>query len=101
MECSGANLLGVLCVIRLILEKVVALLVSFAVIFFIYGITKYITAGEDEDKRNKMKNLMIYCIIGLFVMVSMWGIVYLLVNSFNLDLKQEVEVPYFPEGSDS
>ena len=77
MECSGANLLGVLCVIRLILEKVVALLVSFAVIFFIYGI------------------------IGLFVMVSMWGIVYLLVNSFNLDLKREVEVPYFPEGSDS
>jgi len=88
-------LLGVLCVIRLILEKVVVLLVSFAVIFFIYGITKYITAGEDEE------NLMIYGIIGLFVMVSMWGIVYLLVNSFNLDLKREVEVPYFPEGSDS
>ena len=94
-------MLGVLCVIRLILEKVVVLLVSFAVIFFIYGITKYITAGEDEDKRNKMKNLMVYGIIGLFVIVSMWGIVYLLVNSFNLDLGKKVEVPYFPKGKGS
>ena len=85
MECSGANLLGVLCVIRLILEKVVVLLVSFAVIFFIYGITKYITAGEDEDKRNKMKNLMIYGIIGLFVMVSMWGLVIFLGTTFGIE----------------
>ena len=101
IKYEGVNLLGVLCVTQLILRRVVVLLVSFAVIFFIYVITKYITAGEDEDKRNKMKNLMVYGIIGLFVIVSMWGIVYLLVNSFNLDLGKKVEVPYFPKGKGS
>lgn len=95
IETIGTNLLGVLSITQTILRQVVVLLVSFAVVFFIYGITRYITAGENEDRRTKMKNLMIYGIIGLFVIVSMWGIVYVLVNTFNLNLSQNVEIPYF------
>ena len=56
-----------------ILSQVVILLIALAVVFFLYGILKYITAGEDEERRNKMRNLMIYGIIGLFVMISFWG----------------------------
>ena len=78
-----------------ILSQVIILLVAFAVVFFLYGILKYITAGDDEEKRTKMKNVMIYGIIGLFVMISFWGIVNILINTFELDTSPYVDVPYF------
>ena len=38
---------------------------------------------------------MIYGIIGLFVMISFWGIVNILINTFELDTYPYVDVPYF------
>ena len=43
---------------------------------------------------------MIYGVIGLFVMISFWGIVNILVKTFELDTTPNVEVPYF-KGSGS
>ena len=77
------------------LSQAVIVLVALAVVFFLYGILKYITAGDDEEKRGKMKNVMIYGIIGLFVMISFWGIVNILINTFELDTYPYVDVPYF------
>ena len=48
-----------------------------------------------KKKRTKMKNTMIYGIIGLFVMISFWGIVNILINTFELDTSPYVSVPYF------
>ena len=78
-----------------ILSQVVIILIALAVVFFLYGILKYIGSGDDEESRGKSKNVMIYGIIGLFVMVSFWGIVNILINTFELDTTPYVEVPYF------
>ena len=79
------------------LSQAVIILVALAVVFFLYGILKYITARDDEEKRGKMKNIMIYGIIGLFVMISFWGIVNILINTFELDTTPNVSVPYFDD----
>ena len=92
---GGGGLWNLFSIVMKILNQVVILLIGFAVVFFLYGILKYITAGEDEERRNKMKNLMIYGIIGLFVMISFWGIVNILVNTFELNTSPYVSVPYF------
>ena len=81
--------------------SVVILLFAFAVIFFLYGIVKYISSNDDEENRKKSKNIMIYGIIGLFVMVSFWGIVNILINTFELDTSPYVEVPYFYDSGTS
>jgi len=78
-----------------ILSQAVILLIALAVVFFLYGILKYIASGDDEESRKKSKNVMIYGIIGLFVMISFWGIVNILVNTFELDTAPYVSVPYF------
>ena len=78
-----------------ILSQVVILLIALAVVFFLYGILKYIASGDDEESRKKSKNVMIYGIIGLFVMISFWGIVNILINTFELDTTPYVDVPYF------
>ena len=68
-----------------ILGKLAPLLIAIAVIILLIAIVNYIRAGEDEEKRGAAKNLMIYGIIGLFVMVSLWGLVAILSGTFNLN----------------
>src|SRR3989338_3510669 len=69
--------------VETLLGKVVTLLISVAVIILIAAIISYIRAGEDEEKRGKARNMMIYGIIGLFVMVSLWGLVSILTGTFD------------------
>src|SRR3989338_4030248 len=92
---GGGSLWNLFYIVMDFLSQAVILLVALAVVFFLYGILKYITAGDDEEKRGKMKNVMIYGIIGLFVMISFWGIVNILINTFELDTYHYVDVPYF------
>ena len=68
-----------------ILGKLAPMLVAIAVIVLLVAIINYIRAGEEEEKREKAKSLMIYGIIGLFVMISLWGLVAILSGTFNLD----------------
>ena|SRR3989344_7281862 len=68
-----------------ILGKLAPMLVAIAVIVLLVAIVNYIRAGEEEEKRGKARDMMIYGIIGLFVMISLWGLVAILSGTFNLD----------------
>ena len=66
----------------------VAVPVVFALAFivFIFGIFLYfIAGGHDEEKRSKGRQLMLYGILGFFIMVSVWGLVNILTGSLTLD----------------
>jgi len=76
-----------------ILDIVVPLLIAIAVVIFLYGVVKYITAGGAEEKRAEARNVMIYGIVGLFVMVAVWGLVNILISTFGL----QTTVPLVPE----
>ena len=81
-----------------ILDDVIVLIVALAVVMFIWGVLKYITAGESEDKIREGRNYIIYGIIGIFVMVSVWGLVNILVNTLDLDTTNLV-IPTLPRPS--
>ena len=98
---GGGGLWNLFYIAMNFLSQAVILLIALAVVFFLYGILKYITAGDDEEKRTKMKNTIIYGIIGLFVMISFWGIVNILINTFELDTYPYVDVPYFDSSGTS
>ena len=61
-----------------IIADLIPLLVAVAVVVFIWGVIRYITAGESDEKRKAGRNLMIYGIIAIFVIVSIWGLVAIL-----------------------
>ena len=75
-----------------ILIALAGLFVGFAIFLFLYGILKYVGSGDNEEKRQEGRGVMIYGIIIIFVMVSIWGIVNLLDMSLYLDN----DVPYEP-----
>ncbi len=53
------------------------LLVALALVWFIWGIVIFIKNADDEKGRGEGKQKIIWGIISLFVIISMWGLVAL------------------------
>lgn len=66
-----------------ILQPIVNLLLAVAVVYFLYGVMKFIKDQGSEDAQLEGKQHMIWGIIGLFIMVSVYGILSF-INSFVL-----------------
>jgi len=52
------------------------IVVAIALLVFFWGLMKFIVKAGDEAEVKKGKGLMIWGVVALFVMVSIWGIVY-------------------------
>ena len=66
-----------------VLQPIIYLLFALAFIIFIWGIIQYVIAqGGDKEKLTKAKQTIVWGIVGLFIMVSAWGIVQVLCNFF-------------------
>jgi predicted nucleic acid-binding protein len=60
-------------------------MVGLAVAFFLWGVTKFVIAADDEKARSEAKGMMVYGIIGILVVVSIWGIISVLGGIFSLN----------------
>ncbi len=78
--------------------NVIPFLISLGLIMFLVGMVKFISAGDNEEKREGGRGLMIFGIIALFVMISVWGLVRILHNTF-FDSDQRFETPTLPKRS--
>ncbi|MBI2023395.1 hypothetical protein HYT01_02405 [Candidatus Giovannonibacteria bacterium] len=78
------NVQSALQTVQTILNAIIPILMILATIVFLWGVIKYITAGGDEEALKTGRSYMIFGLIGLFVMVAVWGIVTLLVNTFGV-----------------
>src|SRR3989338_9977743 len=57
-----------------------ALLFALALAYFLYGVFNYISVGAEEKKKEEARSTIIYGIIVLFVMSSVWGLVSFVQN---------------------
>ncbi len=78
------SLQGALAVIANLINLAIPVLIGAAVLVFMWGLFTYIMNVSDEEKRNEGKMMMIWGIIALFVMFSVFGLVNLLIGSFSL-----------------
>jgi len=67
-----------------VINAIVPFLVGLAVLIVIYGIVGYILNAADEEKRKEGQKFVIWGIVGIFVMISVWGLVNILYNTFHL-----------------
>jgi hypothetical protein len=76
-------------------KSLMPMLFALALAMFTYGVVNfYFLSGDDEAKRNKGKQFMVWGIIALTVMVVVWGLVTALGESFGL---LDVGMPQVPE----
>lgn len=79
----------VLCLIK---SSVIPLLFAIAVVMFIWGAIKFFLIGADDaEKKVKGKQFMLWGIIALAVMISIWGLVKILGETF------EIRTNFLPE----
>ncbi len=67
-----------------LINYVVPLLFTVAVVAFIWGVIQMVINPANEEARKKGKSFMIWGLVGLFVMVSVWGIVSVFTHTFNI-----------------
>ncbi len=68
----------------IIVKSVVPLIFALAIVMFIWGVVQYVINNEEEAKRAQGRQFMIWGIIALTVMVSVWGLVNILATTFNI-----------------
>jgi len=79
-------------IIDVINNALVPLILAFAFIVFIWGVFRFFIADTEEAK-TRGRELLVYGLIGFFVIISVWGIVNLLINTFDLDSRAPTELP--------
>ncbi len=63
-------------------NTVLALLVAFAFLYVVFNVVRYIMAAEDPEKRKSIGSAVMWGLVGLFVIGSIWGLVAVLSNTF-------------------
>ncbi len=68
-----------------ILNPIILLLLATAVIVLFWGIVQMIAGAESEEARSKGKRNILWGIIGMFIMLAVFGIMQIIVNTFGLE----------------
>lgn len=61
--------------IRNIVDILIPLVAALALLYFFWGLARFILASGDDEKRASGKHIMIWGIVALFIIVSVWGLV--------------------------
>ena len=64
---------------------VIPLIFAVAVVMFIWGVVQYVIHDDEEAKKDKGKQFMVWGIIALTVMISVWGLVGIVGRTFGLN----------------
>ncbi len=93
---QNATLFGLLCRIGVFLNAVVPVLIALGVVYFVWGVITFVIASDEEAKTTG-RNRIIYGIIGLAVIIGMWGLVNVLKNTFfNVGNNANITLPTVP-----
>lgn len=78
-----------------VLDLLVVLIIALAVVFFLWGVAKFILNAGDPEEQSKGKSIMFWGLIGLFVMTAVWGLINFLGDAFGLT-DDSASVPNLP-----
>ena len=67
-----------------VLNALIPLLIGLALVGFLWGVAQFILAADDVTKRKEGGKKMLWGIIALFVMISVWGLVAILASTFGV-----------------
>lgn len=80
-----------------LIQTALPVIVGLALVVFIWGLVKFIfRVGGDEGAVEEGKKLMIWGLIALFVMISIWSILSLVYSDFGFDQDRPFGIPLLP-----
>lgn len=80
---------------KVIINPFIVFLFALALVVFIYGVVRYLLNPENETIRNESKSHMIWGVVGMFIMISVFGIMRIILNTLgekNIKIQNTGEV---------
>lgn len=92
---TTGTLQQLLCKFGELFNAILPVLIALAVIYFVFGVVTYVISS-DEEAKSKGRDRIIFGVIGLAVIIGMWGLVALLGNTFGLTNTTTITLPTVP-----
>lgn len=80
-----SNLQAIVQKIAAIVNMLIPLVFSLGILGFFWGLVKYIFAQSSEDGKKDAKNIMLWSLVALFIMASVFGIITLAQNTVGVN----------------
>lgn len=96
-SAGGYQLLNLLSLAQTLVSRAVPFLIGLAMVTFFYGLVLFMWKGkEGGENLDKAKRFMAYSIGAIFIMVSLWGIIYFLQNILGIQDIENIRGPKPP-----
>lgn len=71
-----------------IINPLIELIFAVAVVYFLYGVFEFIANGDNDEKKTTGKSHMLWGIIGITIMMGVWAILNIILNTLNIPSSQ-------------
>lgn len=71
--------------VRDIIDILIPLVAALALLYFFWGLARFILNNGNDDAREDGKRIMIWGVVALFVIVSVWGLVRFVGNALGIN----------------
>lgn len=69
---------------QFILNPIIGLLFAVSFVYFAYGVVKFVRMDSADTSREEAKNAILYGILGMLIMISVYGIINFVLTSFGI-----------------
>ena len=81
--------------IQQIIGQLITIIIALAIVGFLWGIVKILFSSDNTVAKKEGRNFMLYGILIIFVMTSMWGLVKLLEKTIIPDGSKDLSYTTF------
>src|SRR3989338_1473940 len=76
---------------KVVVNPLIIFIFALALVIFIYGVAQYLLNPESEEVRKQSKSHMIWGVVGMFIMVSVFGIMRIILNTIGESKKIKIQ----------
>lgn len=94
---TGVTAFSILGIIAKFLGYIIPVLITLAVVYFIWGVLSFILSSDEEAKKSGRAKI-INGLIGLFIIIAFWGVISLVTTTFGVGAEQlrQQDIPCIP-----
>ncbi len=87
------NITEILNAIKNIVSNLIPIIFALILIYFFWGLAKFVLNSGDEDARTNGRQMMIWGLVALFVASAVWGLTKFIGDAIGVDNVDSVDVP--------
>ncbi|MBP9851444.1 MAG: hypothetical protein KBC71_01910 [Candidatus Pacebacteria bacterium] len=88
---DAGTVMFIICRIALLINTLIPVAISLGALLFIWGVVSYVIA-KDEEAKKRGKNLIIWGLAGLAVIVSVWALIAILKRTLGIGDEAAIQV---------